>query len=104
MTNYKSDLLKHINDLEEASKDKNPQKFIYCFDLFSQFVIDHWTHIDYDIDSKTRKKIEAIFDGKKDMGHRTYEYVSLNLEPFMRFAFIIVYFYFLSTSFADLYG
>ena len=40
---YTKNLTKHIDNLDEATRNKNPAKFQMAFNGFKNFVVDNWT-------------------------------------------------------------
>ena len=92
-----------VDDLELTAADPNPFKFKQSFNRLKQFVIDNWTQIDYDIDSVTRKKIEIVFETETSLQFRMYEYITLNLEYFMRFYYIWGFVYYFGDKITELY-
>ena len=88
---YKENLAYHITELDEASKDKNPAKFRLAFNSFKVFVVAYWTQIDYDLDSRTRKQIEEVFNIENSTEFRIYKFVSENMDYFFRFAYFVCF-------------
>ena len=68
------------------------------------FVVDNWTQIDYDLDSKTRRQIEEVFEIESSSAFRIYKWLSENLDPFARYIYFATFALFLCLKMADLYS
>lgn len=100
---YEHNLMTLINKMVEASSEKNIFRFKYAYDEFQLFAKENWTQVDYDIDGKTKKKIEEIFLIENSNSFTMYQYLNINLDGFMRFAFLITFALFLMLQFSTLY-
>lgn len=97
-------MAKHIDELQEAQGDLNPFKFKQAFDAFKVFVVNHWTQIDYDLDSKTRKQIEEVFDIENSPRYNFYYFISENLDYFFRYFYLKTYILYLCICLSSLYN
>ena len=93
----------HIEELEEASKDENPAKFKLAFNSFKVFVVRNWTRIDYDLETKTRRQIEEVFEIENSKEFKIYQYISENLDYFARYAYIASFAFFVCVKMSSLY-
>eukprot|EP00347_Sterkiella_histriomuscorum_P003280 403364894 len=101
---YQKRLSHHINELEEAQNDSNPAKFQMAFDSFKGFVVDHWTQIDYDLDSRTRKQIVEVFEIENSFEFKFYKYISNNLDYLFRYGYESAFLFFLCNFLSRLYS
>jgi hypothetical protein len=101
---YEETLLNMITKMVEASKDSNKFMFKFAYDEFQLFAKENWHQVDYDIDNKTKKKIQEIFDIENSPTFTMFKYLSLNLDPFMRFAYLEMFIIFICTQYGDLLG
>jgi len=72
---YKKKLIKHIRHLETQlapGNNTNPFKFMYAFQEFRTFLINHWHEADYDIENKTKKSIELVIALENSATYNTY--------------------------------
>lgn len=74
-----------------------------AFNAFIVFVVKNWTQIDYDLDSKTRRQIEEVFEIENSNAFRIYKWLSDNLDPFFRYIFLAAFVLFECTKMADLF-
>lgn len=93
----------HIDELEEASKDSNPAKFTLAFNSFKVFVVANWTQVDYDLNVKTRKEIEEVFNIENSSEFRIYKFIADNLDYFFRFAYMACFVLFICLKMSFLY-
>jgi hypothetical protein len=101
---YQFELRDHINKMVEASKEGNRFMFKFAYDEFQLFAKENWTQVDYDIDFRTKKKIEDIFLIENSNSFNMFKYLSNQLDPFMRFAFIQTFQLYITTQFGWLFG
>jgi hypothetical protein len=94
----------HIEELEEASKDENPAKFKLAFNSFKVFVVRNWTRIDYDLDTRTRRQIEEVFEIENSPQFKIYQFVSENLDYFARYVYIACFALFVCVKMSKLYN
>ena len=67
-------------------------------------MVKHWTQIDYDLDSKTRRQIEEVFEIESSTEFRVYKWLSENLDPFSRYIYFATFVLFICLKMADLYS
>lgn len=92
-----------VEDLERTASDPNPFKFKYSFNKLKNFVINNWSQVDYDIDNGSRKRIAVIFETESSLLYRVYEYITLNLEYFVRFYYIWTFLFYFIDKLSQLY-
>jgi hypothetical protein len=66
-------------------------------------VVQNWTQIDYDLDPKTRKKIEDVFEIENSRHFRLCKFIAESLDQFFRFAYLACYVLYLCTQLSSLY-
>jgi hypothetical protein len=74
-----------------------------AFDSFKIFVVVHWTQIDYDLDSRTRKQIEEVFAIENSTSFKFFQFCCENLDPLFRFGYANCFMFFLLYFVAKLY-
>ena len=80
-----SEMFGPFNEIEyvvcrnKAVPEVHKKFFKYTFNAFKVFVVAYWNQIDYDLDAKTRKKIEEVFELENSIIFRLYQFTSLNL-------------------------
>ena len=57
-------------------------------------MVVHWTQIDYDLDSKTRKQIEEVFEIENSTDFKFEQFISETLDPIFRIGYANGFFFF----------
>jgi hypothetical protein len=67
-------------------------------------VVKNWTQIDYDLDAKTRKQIEEVFNIENSTEYNLYKFLSESMDNFFKFAYLSTFLLYLCICLSILYN